>query len=178
MDSQERSGKGKRRHKDRLKYFYLNGDLHRRVHTNRGADLLTAWNYPKHEKVGYSYHEVKRKARRAITTTDAAKILNRTRLTLEWAIINGEIEPPQMTYGTGEGKIGDPYKYMWREEDIMAMHAFLCTVHKGRPRLDGLITPYNLPSAQEIRARIKQEVVLYVKNDEGDFIPTWEAEHF
>lgn len=181
MDSQKGNSKGNRSNK-RLTYFFLNGDLHKKIHINRGADLITAWNYPQHKRVGYSYSDVKRNGERGFKTSEAARMLRRTRLTLEHAIMNGDIEAPQKTYGIasfdGVKSKGEPYQYIWSEDDVMAMHAFLCTVHKGRPRNDGLVTPWNLPTAREVRAMINQEVVLYVKNDKGDFVPTWEAENF
>ena len=181
MDSQKGNSKGNRSNK-RLNYFFLNGDLHKKIHINRGADLITAWNYPEHKRVGYSYSQVKKNAERGFKTTEAAKMLRRTRLTLEHAIINGDINAPQKTYGIasfdGVPSKGKPYQYIWSEENIMEMHSFLCTVHKGRPRTDGLVTSWNLPTAREVRAMIRQEVVLYVKNDSGEFVPTWEADNF
>lgn len=178
MDSQTRSQKGNSGYTGRLRYFYLNGDLHKAIHANRGTDQLRAWNYPKRELVVCSYSDVRKRAGKAFTTKEAAKLLNRGRLTLERAILNGDIDRPQITYSLGKDQMGEEFKYMWSEDDVMEMHAFLCTVHKGRPRNDGLVTPLNLPSAREVRARMRQDVVLYVKNKDGKFVPTFEAEQF
>lgn len=172
MDTRNGSKKGKRG--SALKYFYLNGDLHKRLHVQRGADILTAWNYPQRKRVGYSYTDVKRRAEKAFKTVEAAKMLNRTRLTLEIAILEGNIPAPQKTYSlTG---IGKEYQYLWSEQDIINMHEYLQTVHKGRPRKDGLITPMALPSARELRAMIREDRVLYTKTDEGTYVPSWKAE--
>ena len=53
------------------------------------------------------------------------------------------------------------------------MHDFFKTVHRGRPRKDGMITPGDMPSRAEIEAMMKQENILYVKNNDGEFIPVW-----
>lgn len=156
-----------------LNYFYINDYLHKKLHINRGADQITTWCYPLHKRVAYTYSDVKKRMQPAFTTQEAAKMLNRGRLTLEHAILDGDIEPPQYTYGLNEDK--KKYKYMWSEENILEAHAYLSTVHKGRPRLDGLITPMRLPTERELRAIIRQREILYVKVGD-EFRPVWEAE--
>lgn len=160
----------------KINYFYLNKNLHRRLHINRGADTITTWCYPLHKRVAYTYSDVKRRMEPAYTTKEVGQMLNRGRLTLEHAILNGDIEEPQFTYGLNEHK--KKFKYMWHEDNIMEAHAFLSTVHKGRPRKDGLVTPYRLPTARELRAMIRQQEILYVKDDNGEFRPVWQAEDF
>ena len=101
-------------------------------------------------------------------------MVNRSRIIVEWAIINGQIEAPQFTYGLDENR--NMYKYMWHEKDILALHAYLSTVHIGRPRKDGLITPAKLPNARELRAIIRQQPIMGYLDSEGNFTPTWLAE--
>lgn len=175
MATPKRSRARNSRFKGRLRYFYLDGDLHRSLHANIGADHLTAWNYPQHKMVGLSYRDVRRNAGRAFTTKEVSELVRRNRQTIENTIINGDIEAPQKTYALGDHQKGKEYKYMWSEQDVINLHQFLCTVHYGRPRNDGMITPYNLPSLRELRAMMRQEVVLYMKNEDGKFVPTWEA---
>lgn len=156
-----------------LNYFFLNGNLHKKLHINRGADIITAWCYPEHRRVAYTYSDTLRRKDNAFTTMQVSKMVNRGRLTLEHAILNGEIESPQHTYGLNERK--NKFKYMWHEKDIIALHAFLSTVHKGRPRKDGLITPMSLPTVRELRALIRHNEIMYVKR--GDkYVPVWDAE--
>lgn len=166
----------KRKRSKPLRYFFLNGDLHKSMHINRSKDIIWAWNYPKAKRAAYTYSDVKKRAGKAFTTKQVCEMVGRTRLILERAIISGNINAPQMTYGLDENR--RPHKYMWSEKDIMDLHAFMMTVHRGRPRRDGLITSSNLPTARELRAMIHQETVLYVKNDDGEFVPTWKATNF
>lgn len=102
-------------------------------------------------------------------------MLNRKRGTIEGAILNGDINAPQHTYGLNEFK--KKFKYMWSEKNILETHAYLSTVHKGRPRRDGLVTPMKLPNVRELRALIRQREILYIK-DGDSFKPVWEAEDF
>jgi len=157
-----------------IRYFFLNQQLHKRLNSNRGKDLLTAWNYPERKKVSYSYTDVVRRHKKAFSTGEVANLLNRSVLTIERAIMRGDIARPQYTYRMGGTKT---YKFYWQEEDIMAAHEYLASVHIGRPRNDGEITNNSLPTPRELRALINDEDVLYIK--QGDtFVPTWRAKEF
>lgn len=168
----------------KLKYFYLEGVmddkvqplLHRSLHINRSSDTIITWCYPLGKRVTYTYSEVKKHRAPAFSTTQSAKMLNRVPAILERAIMYGDIEAPQFTYGLDENR--NKYKHMWSEQNIMEMHALLSTRHRGRPRKDGVIVPAAMPSVRELRAMIRQETILYVKNDQGEFVPTWLAQNF
>jgi hypothetical protein len=100
-------------------------------------------------------------------------MVHRSRHTIERALSSGGFEKPQYTYGLTEER--GKYKYMWHEKDIMALHRYLSTLHRGRPRKDGLITTSNLPTARELRAIINQKPVMGYLDAEGNFHPTWQA---
>lgn len=176
MDKSKGKGNGRRTKRPVLPtYFFLNEQLHRKLHINRGRDLLTAWNYPEGKKVLTSYSTTIHRHKKAFTTTEVCKMVNRGRLTLELAMKHGMIERPQHTYGLDENK--NFYQYMWRESDIMDLLEYLSSVHRGRPRNDGEITTHSLPTPRELRAMINDENILYVK--EGDtYVPTWRAKEF
>ena len=159
-----------------LKYFYLNGLLHRKLHINRGADKITTWCYPLEKRVAYTYSDVRARKEPAFTTKEVGLMINRSRGTIEMAIIKGHIEAPQFVYGLSEHK--KKYKYMWSEKNVLELHAYLSTVHWGRPRKDGVVTPAPMPTARELRAIMRQEQILYIVNDEGEFVPVWKAPDF
>lgn len=102
-------------------------------------------------------------------------MLNRTRESVEYQIIDGNIPAPQYTYTLDEREM--KHKYMFSEEDVLRLHEYYSTLHFGRPRKDGCITPWPIPTAREVRAMMRQEVILYVKTEDG-FVPTWEAEQW
>jgi hypothetical protein len=159
-----------------LRYFFYHGNLHKKVHINRGADIITAFDYRQGKVCKHIYTDVRKNGEKAFSTVEVAKMIRRTRKTIEEAIMFGYIERPQITYGMDENR--RDYAYYWSEKDIMDLHGYFITVHRGRPRKDGLVTPSNLPTASELRAMIRQGTVLYVKTDSGEFVPTWQADKF
>lgn len=167
--------KKKRRQKP-LTYFFYNGDLHKKVHINRSKDVITAWNYPKGKVAKYVYSDVRKNGEMAFTSKQVGEMVDRTPANIALQISRGNVRTPQHTYGLDENR--NFFKYMWCEKDIMDLHAYLSTVHIGRPRKDGEISTRRLPSATELRAMIRQGTVLYVKNEDGEFVPTWQAEKF
>ena len=64
-------------------------------------------------------------------------------------------------------------KYFLSEDDVMDVRDFLSTLHRGRPRKDGLVTSKDVPTKQELRAKIKNETILYQQTEDGDYIPVW-----
>lgn len=159
----------------RINYFFYNKKLCKKIHISRANDLIVAYNYTDGKVDKYIYSDVRKNGGQAFTTAQAAKLLRRYPQVLRNAIYTGDIKSPQQTYGLDENR--NVYKYMWSEEDIMACHDFLKTVHIGRPRKDGEVNTGNLPTAAELRASLRQGTVFYVKVGD-DFIPTWKAEKF
>lgn len=157
-----------------LRYFFYRGDLHKKIHINRPSDVVTAWNYPQGQILQYVYTDVRRNGEQAFSTRQVEQMIGRSQTTIKRAMRTGMIRHPQRTYGLDDERNG--YAYYWSEKDIMELHDYLKTVHRGRPRNDGLTTQSNLPTASELRAAIRQGTVFYVK--QGDvFIPTWRAEN-
>jgi hypothetical protein len=162
--------KRSRKSKD-LRYFFLNGELHKKLHVNKSSDVITAWNYDQAKRIGYSLSDAKKNLQQAYTINEAAALLNRHRNRILEYIEKGFITRPKMTYTLDSKK--KPVKYLMSEDDVMMVREFLSTLHRGRPRKDGLITSKNVPTKQELRAKIKNEVVLYQQTDDGEFIPVW-----
>jgi hypothetical protein len=161
----------------RLRYFFLNNELHKKLHINRGSDLITAWNYTQGKRVGYSWTDTKRNMQNAYTVLETAALLNRHRNRILEYVDRGHIKRPQHTYtplvGEDQASSRRIFKYMFSEDDVMEIRDFLATLHRGRPRKDGLITSKDVPTRNELRAYMKNEVVLYQKTEDGDFMPVW-----
>jgi hypothetical protein len=155
-----------------LNYFFYRGDLHKKVHIHRPNDIIVAWNCRTGTTERYVYSDVRRNGEQAFTTRQVCNFLNRGRLALERAILRGDIRQPQ------KGKVTTNEKgvyYYWSEDDIFDAWEYFCTVHYGRPRKDGRVTPKFLPTASELRAMIRQGTVFYVKVGD-EYVPTWGAE--
>lgn len=175
MDSQD-GNKKRTRARPRVKYFFLDGELYRSLHINVPKDIITAWNYPRYKRVKMSYRFIKSRAEPAFMTREVEKFLNRKRLAIENAILRGDFEAPYKTYRLSDPS--KPYAYLWSEKDILAAHDYFSSVHRGRPRKDGLITPMAMPTKAEVRAMMRGEFTLYEKLEDGTFVPTWKAEDF
>lgn len=156
-----------------LRYFFYRGDLHKKIHINRPDDIVVAWNYPKGKTERYVYSDVRRNGEPAFLTKQVSVMLNRAPRILKGAVRAGMIHTPQRTYGLDENRNG--HAYMWSEKNIMEAHAYFATVHIGRPRNDGLVTPKQMPTASELRAMIRQGTVFYVQVGD-EFVPTWRAD--
>lgn len=157
-------------------YFYLDGKLHKRLVISRATDSIVTWCYPLGKRVAYTYSDVRARKQPAFYTREVAKMINRSVDSLSIAINNGDIPRPQVSYGIDENR--HPHAYFWSEQDIMNAYDHFSTVHRGRPRKDGIIKPQSMPTKRELRAIIRNEQILYVKGDDGEFRPVWLAEDF
>lgn len=159
MASSQRRKNGSRNKRPNLTYFFLNDQLHKKLAIHYGKDLIVCWNYPEGCRKKYTYTDTLKRHGLAFTTREVCFMLNRGRLTLERALQSGMIERPQFTYRLDENR--NMGQYMWSEKDIFAMHEYLSTVHRGRPRNDGLVIPAELPTPRELRAMVRDKA--YVK---------------
>lgn len=168
--------KARRNKTSPLNVFFLNGKLHKKLRIVRPADTIETWCYPEHRRVAYTYSDVRKNYKPAFSTQQVADMLGKSGMTVQNAISAGGIETPAIMYSLNESK--RKFAYRWSEEDIMNLHAYMLSIHRGRPRNDGKITPQQLPTAAELRAMIRQEQIFYVKMDDGSFRPTWRAQDF
>ena len=146
-------------------YFFLNGKIHKVLRSSRARDEVVAWCYPDAKRVLYPYSLVKKNMENAYSTTEAAKLLNRHKVTIEEYILQGKVKAPQKVYpiSNPESKWS---KYMFSESDILDIHQFI--IDAGYIR--------ELPSRTELQALLKHNVILYTKTNDGSFVPVWKAE--
>ena len=159
------AGKTRQRSKQKLVYFFLNNKIHKVIKRSRAKDELIAWCYPDKKRVLYSYSQVKKNMEKAYSIAETGKILGRHKVTIERYILDGKIKQPQRVY-----PISNPdsswSKFMLSETDILDLHQFIAE--------DGY--SYTMPSRTELLALLKQNMILYTKSSEGNFIPVWKAE--
>jgi len=159
----------------RLRYFYINGKLHKLLHVSRPTNQVLAWCYSEHCKKMYQWSQIKKEAEVGYTPQEVAEMLQRARRTIINYHQDGLIKKPEMTYDLETGKVG---KRIFSESDIRKLHAFLLTQHKGRPRLDGMVVPAKTLTKEELEAKLKHGINLYTKTSEGRFVPVYEAENW
>lgn len=172
------NGKSPRHRRNRkstkLRYFFLNGELHKVLSVSRAQDFVICWSFPQGKRVGYVWSDVRRNHKPAFKMQEVSKMIGRHRTNIERDILAGNIKSPQRSY-TLDGKKRLLY-YFFSEENVFDLHDYLLTVHIGRPRLDGKITPGQMPSKAELRAMMKHDIVTYVKTEQGEFVPVWKEQ--
>jgi len=157
------------------KMFFLNDMLHRKIKVNRPAGIVYAYNYDTDEMCTYTYSDFKKYAGRAYRIYEVCKIFNRHHTMIRDLIYHKKcnINPKRVFRKNGVGV------YYLSEKDLYTMREYYATLHRGRPRLDGLVTPgSDVPTLEEFEYRIGKRQMTYVKTKDGRYVPTWKAENF
>lgn len=145
-------------------YFFLNNKLHKVIRLSRAKDELVAWSYIDKKRVLYPYSDVQKNMGKAYTIKQVGLILGRHKVTIEEYILQGKILAPQKAY-----PISNPEsswsKFMFSESDILKLHEYI--LEAGYTK--------DLPSKTELRALLKNNIILYTKTESG-FVPVWKAE--
>ena len=157
-------------------YFWYNDELHQMQSRNRGLDICVAYNFAKQRTVVLSWTDVRLNARNAFHSKWVERILNRSWWSLRRMWEGGYIPEPYQARKPGK----EPrYGRFWTEELILEAHAAFSVIKRGRPRKDGLPqADKTLPSRAEVKARMRQEEIMYVKDKDGNFVPTFQAKRF
>jgi hypothetical protein len=164
----------RKKNQRRFIYFYLNDALHRALQVNRADDTIIAWNFVEGKRVAYNYSDVQKHKQHAYSISEVAKLINRHVDTVKRHLRAGDYPKPQQSHALDDKeRLG---RYYFSENDIRNIREFFKTVHIGRPRSDGNITASNIPSKAELEAMLRNETVLYAKNDQGEFVPVWKSE--
>ncbi len=154
----------RRRPRKEIRYFFLNGKLHKILSSSRAKDTLVAWRYEDSKRVLYPYSDATKSMETAYSIKQVGDMLNKHRVTIQDYILEGKILTPQKIYPIGGSKDGW-YKYMFSEKDILDLHAYI--LESGHSK--------NVPSKAELLALLKHNFILYTKTDSG-FVPVWKAD--
>lgn len=162
--------KGKRY---RWRYFYYGDKLNKIIRINRADDEVIAYCFNDHCKKIYVWSDVQRRGHPALKTKEVAALFNRTPRTIEYWIQWGNMEKPMQSYSLETGGKGD---YFWSREDVMKLFDVVRSIHYGRPAHDGRITSYKVPNEREVRAAMENNLFIYGRKKDGEFVPIWESE--
>lgn len=165
------------RTKAQKKYFFLDGKLYRKDFQNRTTNVLKAWSFDDNKVVLFVLSDVRRRWKNAYDTSEVARMLNRTPVSIQTHVGKGSIHSPKRIYAKGMNARGKPFDVMkWSDEDILALHSHLLTAGRGRPRKDGLvISAPRLPTRKELLAILRNQPMFYMKSSSGEMIPVWSA---
>jgi hypothetical protein len=157
--------KTRRRASKEVRYFFLNGKVHKVLSSSRAKDLIIAWSYEDSKRVMYPYLEAKKSMENAYSIKQVGEMLNKHRVTIQDYILEGKILTPQKIYPIGKTSEEGWYKYLFSEKEILDLHAYI--LESGHSK--------NVPSKAELLALLKHNFILYTKTDSG-FVPVWKAE--
>lgn len=158
------------RTKKRVRYFYLDGKLHKIIHINRPADIVTTYSYADHDYRQYPWVWLKKNYKNAYGIQDVANMVQRHRRWIQRKMLDGDIRKPQKAYSL---KNPSRFTYYFSEDDIIEIQDYFAHVHWGFKRKDGLITPGPTPSKSDLRVMMNDGGLLYVKTQDGTFRPVW-----
>lgn len=153
--------------------FFLNGDLHRLIKTNAAGNTCYAFNYQKNEVVKYTYSDYKKFKKPAYKIGEVSKILRRHKERIRIAFSEGHVKKPTLV--KYQGRTGT---YYFSEEEIYELRDYFASVHRGRPRFDGIVVSKNVPSRAELDSLFGKTPTLYIRTEEGNFVPIWKAEEY
>lgn len=165
------------------KRFFLNGEFHELVNVNRAAGMIRAYNYPQDKVVNYSIADYKKFRQQAYTIGNVSRLIGRDITSIWKAVDRGDVTKPFMLplkedAGKGKFAVGRSGVYYFSEDNIYEIRDYFANVHKGRPRKDGAVTSYKIPSIEELDALLGKREMVYVQDKKGNFIPIWKRVDF
>lgn len=165
------------------KRFFMNGEFHELIATNRAASFVKAYNYENNNVVTYSLSDYKKFRQQAYTIKHVSGFIERDQSSIWKAIDRGDVKKPfllpvKKDAGKGQFGVGRVGIYYFSEDNIYELRDYFAGVHKGRPRADGIVIPYNIPSVEELDAMLGKREMVYVKDKNGQFVPIWKRVDF
>ena len=159
------AGNNRRKSLKEIRYFFLNGNIHKTISLSRAKDQVIAWSYIDKKRMLYPYSEVDKNMGNAYSIAQVAAMLNKHRVTIQDYILEGKIKSPQKIYPIGTASEDSWFKYMFSDKDVLDLHEFI--LESGHSK--------NVPSRAELLALLKHSFILYTKTDSG-FVPVWKAD--
>lgn len=158
------------------KYFFLDGKLYKIIWQNRAQDLLRAWSFEDEAVVQFIWSHARRHMQQAFNTLEVAKLLNRNKRNVLLQVARGNVKKPYKIYTQESDSERTEFGlFKWSEDDVLELHSFYLTGGNGRPRKDGMIrSAPRIPTRLELLAMMKQNRMIYIQDQEGNFVPVFE----
>lgn len=153
------------------KVWFLRGDLVTLHHQNNAQGVVTLYNYTKDRLETMSNAEFKRSRRKAYNMTESAELLNRERGYLTRKAREGWWPEP-MGRGVNGARIAITSPCYYSEEHLYEIRELMADIHHGPDRADGLVSNTTTPSESELRAKINEHYFVYLKDENGNYVPT------
>ena len=162
--------KSKRKPRNRLtRYFFIDGELCKRIKISARKDTIEVYNYNRRRVTVYVYSYVRKNYRPAYTKEQVAELLMRKKRTITAKLERKEFMPTGAAHRPDDPTFKTT-RYWFSEEDILALHDIFVNAHWGRERNDGEVVPKEIPTRAEVVAKMRDNITLYVQNEEGQFV--------
>lgn len=168
-------------------FLYINGELYRKLQTNKSDDVYMAQNCRTKRIQTFSYKVVRDTHEIAYNTKEVSTILGRSPASIRKTIKQGHVSPQKQSYNTFKGiqEVNLPdivngtttntgrCEYYFTPEEVHEIRDYYA--HGMQYARSGKRA---VPTKQELRSMMEHSVVLYVKAKDGSFVPTWQAIDF
>lgn len=160
----------------RRPFFFWDGKIHKVIRIDKPGNLVDAFRFHDGKVVTILYSDWRRNAGKALKHREVAELIRLKPDTINQYIFDGDIPPPQRTYQIGSNPAQFPrdggWTRWWSEQDVLRLHEYLMSKHRGAPRLDGKITPMqHLPSRAEIVSAFNESQTVFIRTADGIEIP-------
>ena len=166
-------------------FLYINGELYRKLATNKADDTYTAQNCASRKIQTFSYRVVRDTHEKAYNVREVGTMLGRKPETIRRVIKAGHVSPQKQSLNHSKvkqatalgGKIvatnAGRCEYYFSPSDLYEIRDYFA--HGTKYARSGKLA---VPSRHELKSMIEQNVVLYVQAKDGSFVPTWQAVNF
>jgi hypothetical protein len=154
------------------KKCFINGDVHHVVRIDRPKGIVYLFNMETKTQATFSYHDYKEFKKPCYRIGEVSRSLNRHPDRLRFAMKNGLVSKPKLIWSNNKST------YYFSTENIFEFREYFAGVHIGRPRKDGMIISSRVPSREELEAKLNLRQMLYVRKEDGTYVPIWKAEEF
>lgn len=156
------------------RFYFLNGRLYKIIKVDRSANVCYLYSVEEEEVKKFINSDFKKFRKNAYKINRVSKILGRHPDRIRRAIWEEKVSKPLLVRKTET----DSGNYWFTEDNIRELRDFFASVHRGRPRKDGITISKNVPTKEELEALLGNKEMLYVRGKDGKFVPVWRSEDF
>jgi hypothetical protein len=154
------------------KKCFINGEVHHVVKVDRPKGVVYLFNMETQKQITFSYKDYKEFKQPCYRIGETSRSLNRHPDRIRFAMKNNLISKPKLVWSNKKST------YYFSTENIFELREYFANVHIGRPRKDGRTTSSRVPTIEELEVKLSLRQMLYVRKDDGTYIPIWKAEEF
>jgi len=149
--------------------FFWFDKPYKKLSQSRRKNRVIAWDIEEEKRVVFRYNDWEANHKKAFNTQEASRILNRHFTKLYKWIRTGKIPSPYYLPPTTKSEgLRNGSRYLWQEKDFRNAVEYMESVGTWVDKT---------PTWDEVSAHINEdEVIRFIQDDNGNFIPLWRAD--